>query len=567
MATREQLLEALRAADAAGDTAAATAIATRLQSLQAASSPVAPTPAAPQAPEGYTRAGGYGPKMAGVADAAIRGFIGIKDAFGLINPVYGAYRTASGEKALEDQIIREQEAEFANDPNKYQRMAGNVAANVAAAAVPMSHIARGTTALTTMLPRALGVPAAGAAVSGAQGLILNPAEGEDATEQLLNKLKSSGTDALWGAGLASGGAVLKKALTKPFRATEEAIRLFREGINPTLQQAADSRIGRFIGGLTSGAINVRDRQNKEVVDAFLKRVAPNLDTTKMTVPEKVALLKHQFGADYDKLFDGKVFKMGQPERSAIWSAARGPKGTHQEAIENATRELGGVGGAMTSTNRVSMQTDRMKYYRDLLQDAINRYNSNNGVVEASTKQNLIKAREAFDTLVRNKALSPDELAQLADIDSRYGDFLRFASAAEKPSFHSKPRVADLLREYSQANPADFAVAGNKTQRELLEPAARVMGMTPTQDEARSLISAIKRIGKGAATAGVGAGAAVGNPAALALAPAYGLSLAGQTGPGARVLFGETAMQRALAEAMMKSSPYLLGSGHSLTGEQ
>lgn len=569
MATREDLMQALRAADAAGDAAAATAIAKRLSSASAAPGAGQGSPATAQAqPEDakpFVRAGGYGAGSAGVNDAVIKSYLGAKQFFG-------------GLSHEEQGVLRAMAEEKAADPEPKMRLAGDIGGNIAMTAVPGSKVAQvlsKTLSAAKYVPQMLVPALTGAAVSGGQGVALTPGEGEGFGEQMSNKAKSGGFDALLGAGIPAVGQVLKKTLTKPFEATKEALDLFRQGINPTLQQAADSKIGRFIGGLTSGVVDVSGRQNKEVLDAMLKKIAPAADLTDMNVPEKVALLRRQFLGDggtageFDNLLAGKKFTMSQPERSAIWAAARGPRGTLPDATTAATGAMGDTGPAMTSSNPVSMGPKTMQQYRELLQDAIDKFPSQDGVVNRQARDNLVKARGRFDDLVRNKSLSAEEQAQLADIDQRYQDFLRYQDAAKSPGFHAKPRAGDVMRSYANMDEGGvgFATAASPMQKDLLEPASRVMGMNPTQDESRSLLSAGKRILKGTLAAGAGAGAAAGNPFALAAVPAYGISLAGQTAGGSRALFGETAIQKMIAENMRKMAPYSYGLGQTLGGEQ
>lgn len=515
------------------------------------------TAGGPPAP--FERAGGYGAADAGMADATIKAWIGLKDMLGMRN---------EDDTAVLAELKKEQDA----DPEKFKRTYGNILGNIGLTAGASGAMAKGYTAAKSALPNVLkflAAPAAGAAVSGAQDFALTPGTyGE--------KAEAGKTGAMWGGALSGAAAAASKGLTQMFKPTAEAQDLMRQGVNPTLQQGAESAVGRFIGGLTSGAVDVRTRQNQEIIDALLKRVAPGMDTAGMTIPERVALLSERFNGtpggakgEYDALMAGKKFILTQPARGDVWAAARGPKGTQPEATQLATEAMSGTGTAMQSQNTVRMSYDKLKEYRMLMQDAVNSFNSNNGVMEQQAKKNLIKAREVFDNLVRDPSLSAAEKAALADIDARYGDFLRFADAAGSSGFHAKPTAARVMKSYENMAPSSmsFARAENDTQRELLEPAVRTMGLTPTQDEARSLVASIKRAGKVLATGAVGAGAVAGNPYGLALAPAYGISLAGQTKQGARALFGENAWQKALAAKLRDVGPYTLGAGQAITGEE
>jgi hypothetical protein len=538
-----------------------------IEAQQAPSPAPTPTQPAKTAPEGFERAGGYGPIMAGVADAGVRGYLGVKQLFG-------------GLDEEERAILRMQKEEAAADPNGGQRTVGNIVGNIAATAIPGAKAAGAVARGVSMLPKALqflAPVAAGAATSGAQGLVLNPGDSEESDfgSQMAEKAKMAGTDAMFGGALAGGGQILKKALTGMFRPTAEARRLMDENIvTPTLQQGAESRIGRFIGGLTSGAIDVSKRQNEEALDAYLKQVAPHLDLTDMNVPEKVALLRQNFLGDaatgakgeYDQLFDGKKFSLTQPKRAAIWDAARGKKGTQPQATQMATQAMGGTGTAMTSSNTVTLGAAKLREYRDLIQDAIDGMTGPD-TMSAQAKKSLIAAKSKFDELVRDPSLTAAEKQTLAEIDQRYSDFLRYQEAAKSSGFHVKPKLKDVSAKLSQMDPSggtNFAQGtASPIQRDIVEPALRVMGEEPKQDMARTLLVNAKR----AAALGSGAAAVAGNPFGMIAAPGYAVSLAGQTKRGARMLFGQEEWQKALAQAINEVAPYLAGSGQTLSGEQ
>jgi len=536
-----------------------------------------PTPAgAPlAAPAPFERAGGLGSISAGVADAAIRAKIGLSQFGEAVMPQYRALRQATGASAEEQAVLREQEAEYEADPEKLQRLGGNVGANVLATALPGAAVARGATKAASAIPRALSWlrgPTAFAATSGVQGLALNPGKGETLPEQFSSKAGSAGEDAMWGAGIGATGGVLKRALTQWFKPSAEATNLFRQGVNPTLQQGTDSRVARFIGGLTSGAVDVKHRQNREVIDALLKRIAPDVDTKEMNIPEKVAILQQRFtgpGGEFEQVLGGKNFPVTNAARSELWREARGPRGTQPAATEMATEAMSRTGTALNAMNSVSrMGMAKMQEYQRLLDDAVASFNPKGGELSAQAHKNLARARTRFDEMIRDPALSVAEREQLRDVESRFSDFLKFRAAADKPAFHTDPSVAAVTREYKGPG---FATAENATQRELLEPANRVMGLTPTQEEARTAVMAARRtmlpLAKMAGATAAGGAAVAGNPIGMALAPFYGLSFAGQTAKGAKFMFGETAAQRALAEQIRKAAPYLgYGAGQSFTGE-
>jgi hypothetical protein len=498
--------------------------------------------------------------MAGVADAGIRGYLGAKQFFGGLDPE-------------EQAVLRMQEEEAKADPEFWKRTGGNVLGNAALTVIPASKAAKAAKILPKWLT--LGGVGTAAGVSGAQGLVLNPGQGETVGEQLTDKAKAAGVDAALGGALGAVGKGVVKAGTGMFQATKEAIDLMREGVTPTLQQGAESSVGRFIGGLASGFKDVKTRQGKEVIDAYLRRVAPNIDLTDMNVPEKINLLRSHFLGDqasgvpgeFGKVLGGKKYSLGPTERSAVWAAARGARGTQPEATQMAMRAMSGTGTALQGKNRVTMGADKLTEYRNLIQDQIDAFGRDPSVMSSQAKKNLIAAKDTFDKLVRDPSLSPDELAQLKEINTRYGDFLRFEGASKTEGFRTEPNVRGLARELSKADPYGFAGATNQIDRELLEPAARVVGTAESQSDARMLKQTLTRIAKGVGAAGAGTAATMGGAPALTLMGAgYGLSALGQTKPGAKFLFGQYEQQKALADAARRIAPFLSGSGQIFSGE-
>lgn len=519
-----------------------------------------PQNAPPAASEGYARAGDKGPFMAGVADSAIRGYLGLK-------------QFAGGLLKEEQGVLAAMKDEQDHDPNWAKRTAGNVAGTAGAMLAPGIGWTRAGGGAVPMLAKTiasktgrLSAPAAAAGVSGVQGLALNPGEGEGFGEQMVDKVKQSGVDAAVGAGLGSVGRLFKKTITKPFTPTAEAVQLMNQNVNPTLQQGAEGWLGRRIGGLASGTAKVADRQNREVIDEYVRRTMPGLDPSDMTVPELIRMMELNFrgapgGAlgEYGRLYDGKIFPLTNQSRSAIWNEARGPRGTQPMATQMATHAMTGTGTALNVQNNVRMRAAKMTEYRNLLQDAINGFNGDTGVMSKQARANLINARKKYDELVRDPALTPDERALLADIDTRYGDFMAFAEAGKNASFHMKPRAFDLLQAKKKMDKTElgFATARDDTQRELLEPAIRTMGATPTQDMERAALASVKRsLPAAVLDRGVDA----------LMSPAYPISMVGQSAKGARILFGETKKQKEMARMMNQIAPYLAGSGNTLTPE-
>lgn len=481
----------------------------------------------------------------GVKDHAIKMGLGVKQIFGGL-----------GED--DKTALRQMETETRADPFGKNRDRAGTTLNMALTAIPASKAAN---AVASVLPKTLAPVATAAAVSGGQGALLDIGQGDTYKEQMLDKGRQAVGDAKAGALMAGGGQLLTKALTKPFTPKPEAVTLMDENITPTLQQGAEGRMGRFIGGLTSGVMDVSKRQNAEVIDALMKRIAPGLDTTGMAMSEKLSALRHTLGSEEAAMTAGKKYTLSNAERSAIWGAARNSPGSFPESTDAAMASLSRAGPALNSTAPVRMGPARMEQYRGLLQDAINEH-AGDGVIKTETRRALTAARESFDNLVRARGLSPEELAQVKSLDQRMGDFLRLQDAAGNPGFHAKPKVSEVLRSYSKmAEDADFAHATSPTQAELLDPAVHMMGLTPNQAQARQMVSAIKKLSLPLAV-----GAASPTTGAV-LAPLYATSLAGQTATGARYLFGQNDWQKVMADVIRKGAPFGAGAGQSLTGEQ
>jgi len=93
--------------------------------------------------------------------------------------------------------------------------------------------------------------------------------------------------------------------------------------------------------------------------------------------------------------------------------------------------------------------------------------------------------------------------------------------------------------------------GNTTFDDLIAPAGRLMSTTPVQHRSRALLQAGART---AGLAGAGTLAAGAGPMAIPLAALTGISLAGQTGRGARFLMGGTAAQKKMAKILQDLGP-------------
>jgi hypothetical protein len=529
-----------------------------------------PDVAAAAAPETFTRAGArdmhrvervlnpIGALLnnsafkSGVGDAAIKGYVGLKNSLGLGN-------------ADDARALAEMKKEDAADPEPFKRGAGALVGNVTATALPAAKAARLLTPAAARLGM-LGAPATAAAVSGAT-------EGLTAPGTYAEKAGKAGEAALWGGGLQAAGSAFRRAGTGLFTATQEARDLMAQKMYPTLAQAAATPTGRFVGKLTSGVVDVTSRQAKETEAAFIRRVLPGFEVPKDMHPDEVtALVKDRLNKERDALLNGKTFTIGKTVAQDLWDTARGPKGTQSEASALATRAMSGLDELADMKTR-RMGRARFEEIRNKVQDAVDDFSRPSaGVNEHQARRNMIAVKDKLDALVRDPALSKDELAKLKNLDDRYTDAKRYFGVTETAPGQKEVKPMQLLREYAKQAPSgdNFSTAARPMQREVLAPSVRVMENV-NQDEARSALVTARRmlapVGKVALGGAAAGGAATGMAPLLTVptATAYSISALGQTKPGARFLLGDlnesdALNQKAVAEALRKMFPYTTALG-------
>lgn len=523
---RAQLLNALRAADAAGDVAAAQAIARQLATTPA--TPAQKPSAAPseQVEQPFARAGGHGPVLAGVADAAIKGALGVRQLFGGLSPE---------QKAVLQELKKEKEA----DPSSGWRTTGEVAGNIAMTAIPGSKAEKALRG-AAKVPSLLRAASAAAGSAAGTEFLTSVGEGEGAWDQLYGKLKNAGTAAAVAGPLA--GAM--RVASQPFAPTAEAVGLIKKGVNPTLQQGAEGKMGRFIGGLTSGAVDVRNRQEQEVAKALLDRITDGgVQVPHATGREIYDAAKHYVDDGYGAVFKGKRFPLAPKHVSGALQAAQqlNARGQFVRESTDAGRTVANVFGE--TGDRVRM----LKY--DTLMDDFLEPLSKRAYDEApndAVKDRILAARQYLIDNVRNSRLSPEEAAKVKDLDIRNFDVNRIREAIRGVAGEEEGlTIGRLANAY-----AGKTMKGNTTADELIGPAVRVLGRTPRQDQARSALIAAGKV------AGLGTGAALTGAASIPAAAAtigglYGVSMLGQTAGGARALLGQTETQRKLAELLRK----------------
>lgn len=524
---RDALIQALRAADAAGDVPAAQAIARHISTLQTpAGAPNAPalggSPAkgAPVAVEGMLtgKESAWERARLGLANVGIGGYLGVKNLLGKLDPE-------------EQNVLAQSNADLENSgfAGKAANLGGNVAGGIAATMLaPQVTLPSYFVRSAPYVKAALG--------SGAMAGVSTPAS--DQENILASKAKEAGKAAALGPAVLAGGQAVAKAGTGMFKATQDAIDLIRQGVVPTLQQGAESPWGRFVGGLTSGFTDVRGRQEKQLLDALTERASGGqIHAPDATAGERVAMLNSSIGNDYDQVLSKKLFPMTGKIRDEALQQADNIKKSGGRFIDQQSEARGILDNIIGSDrNAVRLRSDTLRNdYLDRIQSAIQP--SNDPLVNEA----LLSAKNIIVTKSRNSRLTPQELQALQEIDSRYYDMMRLRDASKGAGAQETgvdiKRLADA---YGKGPGADVIGAANATNESLIGPLVRTVGSTPRQDEARTLLNTGKRI----AVAGA-ANAAIPQLAA----PLYALSAAGQTSRGAKALFGQYDVQKSLKAAL------------------
>jgi hypothetical protein len=548
-------IRALQRAHAAGDAAAVAEIQRRIQAVQSGQAAPAPRPAAalsqvgPEASqEPFRRAGGVGALRAGISEAAIKGMLGVKQ----LIPGVGL---SPQDKAVLEEIKLESE----QDPEGFTRGAGSLLGNIAATAVPGNAIGRGVQGLRVLQNSAKLAPSAGllgtAASSAGTEALTAVGEGDTVAEQLASKAKQAATAGVLGAGsqkLLSGAG---KLIAQPFKPTVDAHKLIQQGVNPTLQQGAESGWGKFVGGLASGASRVRRRQEAEAENAWAKRATEgNVGKVPGAASDTTDLVHEYTQSQYADLLRGKKFKLTPKLRAEVAEDVSRPNASHQfpRDREDAGAALANVMGVSprdaAGRRTITRYDSSEELHENLLLPMRAAINQLRGRSEVGADL-LEGARTKLKDRVMRDTLSPDENVRLSQLDSLMFDASRGREAVKGAAGEEDGMsIARLAAAYGK-NKAQGEALGNETGKELIGPLTRTLGATPNQAESRSAVVLAQRVapllGAGVVGAGTGAGAA----AALLAAPLYALSAAGQSAKGARALLGETATQKKWVQAL------------------
>lgn len=527
------------------------AIAAATARLHAGGSGPLPATGAPAAPQTFQRAGGYGAGSAGVNEAVIKATLGLKQLIGLGTP--------------EDQaVLREIELEQQADPQQGLRTTGNIAGNMVLTALPAGGLAKSIQAVKG-LGRAAPLLAAAGSAAGVEGAIA-PVEGDGYGEVLLNKSKEAAKAAAMGGAFHAGTSALAKPITGLFKAKPEAAALYKEGINPTLQQGAAGAPGQFIGGLTAGMQNLRTRLNDEGAEAILKRATEGKVSMREGTGEEFAQAARKYvGDQYDNLWAGKRIQLSPRQREALVSVAgklppdgRGAKAAAEAA--DIVADLFGVEGgkSIARTNfPLNPQTWRQEFRNKLTQAAMGS--------DDAVKARLLSVRDVADDTITLKNLTPAEKVRRLEVDKLNFDATRLEEAVSGGKQATEGiDISRLNRAYSKMLKQGRSI-GNTTYDEIVAPMARVADATPNQNTARSAWAAARKV---AGLGAVGAVAGGGPGMAAILAPAAIVSAAGQTGVGARHLLGQENWQKSLADLLRRGQSSASGAaGSTFTAQE
>lgn len=461
--------------------------------------------------------------------------------------IRGVSQFAGGLSAKEKAAQAAMEQSQKDDPYPGIRSVGEFGANMVGLGGVGAAAQRGLQGAAAA-PGVLSSVLAAMGASAGQEALTSVGEGETFKEQMLDKAKNAAT-----AGIVSGGIQgLGRVAAMPFKPKPEAVKLFKQGVNPTLQQGADSKVGEFIGGLTSGSAHVDERQANEALHTLGTRISEGrIDTRGYANKDAAQALLNDLQAEDLKVYGNKRFQYS-PRSLGEMQAAAGrlnPQGQFQKEAAEAASKIGNfVGpGEMNAVNR-PIGYGRVKELRDKLTTLA--FDDKN---PPEVKERLLASLKVFDDRIRDAPLSADELTRSKQIDSLFFDAMRLKEATKGQGEKEGISILKLIKAYDGKT-----MEGNNTAEDLIGPLARVVGKNAQQEEARSALITARRIARGAGAVAAGGAAATVPGAALPLGALYGISALGQTAGGARALMGQTAKQQQLAELLRQGGAAPLG---------
>jgi hypothetical protein len=539
--TEQQLSDSLLQAHNAGDRKSAAAIADQIRSLRA-QKPLAATNAAPmgassQAPQITGLEASRGGKdrslvqslKAGLANTGIQGYLGVKQLFGELSPEEQDIRKISNNEANEDTLGKV--ANFVGDTALTWVPAAGAASKVGSVIKGAGGLARSIAALT--------------AAGGAQGAVNTLIKPTDTREE---RLGQAGTDVAISAALNPAMAGAAKIVTQAFKPTADAAVSMAHGVIPNLQQGAEGKFGKFVGGLTSNMTDISERQGKELMDAYLEKVAPGVDFSKMNISDKMTKLDDLAGKSYAAALPSKV-AITPSDRASLFAAVRASK-PRSKSIADINEVVGGI--FPQTNNTINASADTVRKYRADITSEIGRLVNKSAKSGLSGEEQdmmgaLLKVKEKFDSNIRMKGATPQQLGHLDDADRVESAIARLLPFTDTSKGAREITVANLRDSFT----GDTASAMRKSVteadpivKELIGPANRAMGDAATYSQERAMRAALWNIGK---AAGIGGASAATGLGALPMLALYGTSALSQNPTAAKAMMGGNAWQKKLAE--------------------
>lgn len=563
MPSRDELMQALRAADAAGDVPAAQAIARRLASApqagpelsgqpQGAGVVATPTPAPAGGQDSPTPfqpgdvASTYERMIPEWGQQAMGFFSAPKQAWQSLRQL-GA-KIGMGEAPSEQDI---KDWRMVSDTG----MLGNVAGNLAMTALPLGAAEKGLrgVAAASRFPRALGV-AVPSAVSGAEAGLLQPTlEGES---RLTN------------AALGAAAPLVLKAAARPLsglvRTSDVGTQMFKEGFTPTVGQAgaglpgktfrALETLGEMIPGVGAVMEKGTGRVGRQILQRAGEEAAPisQVGVTGRRFAEEVPArgeyfreLSQQFDDAYDTLFKGKSIPY--------------PVSLKSESVRAA--EKAGGGGRMTGDARKMLgksldwvfpaqQGGRfggptLRAIKNRFTEAIDDASKMGGTDSRDIVAGLKAARERFFNNISNTFTGAD-LAAMRALDDKYAKsqlLSRAAAYTDVPVSGIEPR--HLIQAVEAGTPQGLKVAG-KGRYEDLSTLLKEAYMNPEVTGPKGALARRAAYATAGGLLGAGGTALGGMPILASMIGAAGL---GVTEPGAKAILGQYGPQKRLAELL------------------
>lgn len=474
MATLDQLHQALRNADAAGDVEAARALATHIQSLGGKSlkqsnpeeyDPSSPEYKAKHAPTG-TPIQNFG---AGVGKALVDTVRGVKGLF-----------TDNGAEVAESRRLDAPLMETGSG------IAGNVTGNLAALLAPGGAV------------KGLGALAGSARLSGAGSALMAPQSikgaaalglGAGAIQPAVDsgeRLQNAGLGALAGGG---GQAAFKglAGIVSP-QVAPGVKALMREGVTPTPGQLLGGGAARFEEGLTSAPIigdSIKAAKTRAVVD--VNRAAYNRALTPigeklpdgMIGNEAVEYVGEKLGERYTALMpklttqmDGKFIDEIQSLRNLMGSGSIDPAKAQQfENILNNQVLVKFKGDTPTLTGQT------LKEIESDLGQLASQYKSSPDPDQRSLGNAI---REVQEILRRNVTRSnPQSAEELKAINKGYANFKRVqraaSSVAAEDGVFSPAQLHNAVKALDRSKDKARFSEGNALMQDLSRPAKTVLG--------------------------------------------------------------------------------------------